>query len=305
MNRHRPRVPVAALAAVLLLGSSLAACAGDGPFAITASGTQTLETQVPSDASGFTVRVEMFNGPIEVRAGAPGRVRAEVTTTGAGGSKDEAEADRAKIQVTLVANPDGSVLLRAVYQPNPSSPNNRAASAVVDVPPGAALDLGTSNGNVSTTGIAGPIQIATSNGAVRLAEVAADATVRTSNKEVEIDGRGTFDVETSNAAIVLRGDGATVRADTSNATISYEGSMSDAAQSLETSNEAIYLRLPADASFGLDAQTSGGAGVLVQGFDVRTTGASGGDTLQGTVGTGGPSITLRTSNKPIDVSVLP
>jgi hypothetical protein len=228
-----------------------------------------------------------------------------VTTTGAGGSKDEAEADRAKIQVTLDANPDGSVLLRATYQPNPSSPNNRAASAVVDVPPGAALDLGTSNGNVSTTGMSGPIQVATSNGAVRLAEVAGDATVRTSNKEVEIDGRGAFDVETSNAAIVLRGDGATVRADTSNATISYEGSMSDAAQSLETSNEAIYLRLPADASFGLDAQTSGGAGVLVQGFEVRTTGASGGDTLQGTVGTGGPSITLRTSNKPIEVSVLP
>jgi hypothetical protein len=232
-------------------------------------------------------------------------VRAEVTTTGAGGSKDEAEADRAKIQVTLDANPDGSVLLRATYQPNPSSPNNRAASAVVDVPPGAALDLRTSNGNVSTTGIGGPIQVATSNGAVRLAEVAGDATVRTSNKEVEIDGRGAFDVETSNAAIVLRGDGATVRADTSNATISYEGSMSDAAQSLETSNEAIYLRLPADASFGLDAQTSGGAGVLVQGFEIRTTGATGSDTLQGTVGTGGPSITLRTSNKPIEVSVLP
>ena len=72
------------------------------------------------------VRVEMFNGPIEVRAGAAGRVSATVTTTGAGGSKAEAEADRAKIQVTLDANPDGSVLLRAVYQPNPGSPNNRA-----------------------------------------------------------------------------------------------------------------------------------------------------------------------------------
>ena len=304
MNRHRPRVLVAALAALLLLGSSLAGCAGDGPFAITASGSQTLETQVPSDASGLTVRVEMFDGPIEVRAGAPGRVRAEVTTTGAGGSKEEAEADRAKIQVTLDANPDGSVLLRAVYQPNPSSPNNRAASAVVDVPPGAALDLRTSNGNVSTTGIAGPMQVATSNGAVRLAEVAGDATVRTSNKEVEIDGRGLFDVETSNAAIVLRGEGATVRAETSNATISFEGSLADRPQSLATSNESIYVILPADASFGLDAQTSGGAEVIVKGFDVRTTGASGGDTLQGTVGTGGPSITLRTSNKSIEVRAL-
>jgi hypothetical protein len=44
--------------------------------------------------------------------------------------------------------------------------------------------------------------------------------------------------------------------------------------------------------------------VLVQGFVVRTTGAVGEGTLQGTVGTGGPSITLRTSNKPIEVSAL-
>jgi hypothetical protein len=44
---------------------------------------------------------------------------------------------------------------------------------------------------------------------------------------------------------------------------------------------------------------------VVKGFDVRTTGAVSEGTLQGTVGTGGPSITLRTSNKSIEVSALP
>ena len=264
-----------------------------------------MKAAVAADAPSVTVRVEMFNGSIDVRAGADGQVSATVTTTGAGRSKEEAEADRAKIQVTLDADPDGSVLLRAAYQPNPGSPNNRAASAVVEVPAGAALDLRTSNGNVSTAGIAGPIQVATSNGAVRLAEVVQGAVVRTSNKEVEIDGSGTFDVETSNAAIVLRGSGVTIRARTSNATVDFDGALSDGAQSLETSNESIFVRLPAGSSFGLDAQTSGGAHVVVTGFDVRTTGAAGGDTLQGTVGTGGPSITLRTSNANIEVRSLP
>jgi len=301
----QPRRLSAVLAAILLATPALAACAGDGPFAITASGSQVLETQVPSEAQGILVRIEMFNGPIEVRAGAPGRVRAEVTTTGAGGSKADAEADRAKVQVTLDAGPDGTVLLRAVYQPNPSSPNNRGASAIVDVPPQAALDLRTSNGNVSTAAVAGPIQVATSNGAVRLAEVGAGATVRTSNNGVEIDGSGTIDVQTSNAAIVLRGEEVTIRARTSNATVDFDGTLSDAPQSLETSNESIYVRLPAGSSFGLDAQTSGGAHVVVTGFDVRTSGAAGGDILQGTVGTGGPSITLRTSNANIEVRSLP
>ena len=101
------------------------------------------------------------------------------------------------------------------------------------------------------------------------------------------------------------GTDATVRADTSNATISFEGSLSAAAQSLQTSNESIYLRLPAGSSFALDAQTSGGAEVVVQGFDVRTTGSAGEGTLQGAVGTGGPSITLRTSNQNIEVRALP
>jgi hypothetical protein len=300
---RRPRHSVAAVAAFLLLAPTLAGCAIGGPFS--ASGTRTLEVPVPADAPSVSVRVEMFNGPIEVRAGAPGRVSATVTTTGAGGSTADAEADRAKIQVTLDANPDGSVLLRAVYQPAPSSPGNRSASAVVDVPPGAALDLRTSNGNVATAGIAGPVQVATSNGPVRIAEVVAGATVRTSNREVEIDGSGPFDVETSNAAVVLRGEEATVRARTSNATVSFEGGLSDAAQDLETSNESIYVILPAGSSFALDAQTSGGAEVVVKGFDVRTTGAVSEGTLQGTVGTGGPSITLRTSNKSIEVSALP
>jgi len=297
------RPSLAASVANLLLASALAACVGDGPFAITSSGTQELDAAVAAGPD-LKVRVEMFNGTIEVRAGAPDRIAATVTTSGAGGSKADAEADRAKIQVSLDVAPDGSVLLRAVYQEDPSSPGNRTASAVVDVPPEAALDLRTSNGNVSTAGIAGPIRVGTSNGAVRLAAVVGGATVRTSNREVEIDGSGAFDVETSNAAIVLRGEGATVRARTSNASISFEGTLSDAAQSLETSNESIYLRLPAGSSFGLDARTSGGPEVLVQGFDVRTTGAAGEGTLQGTVGVGGPSITLRTSNKAIDVSAL-
>jgi hypothetical protein len=296
----RPAV-LAGLAALALAAAGLAGCVLDD----TADGTHDLEVAIAADAPSVSVRVEMFNGSIEVRAGAADRVTATVTTTGAGRSTDEAEADRAKIQVTLTANPDGSVLLRAIYQPDPGSPNNGSASAVVEVPPAAALDLRTSNGDVSTAKIAGPIQVATSNGAVRLAEVAAEATVRTSNKEVEVDGSGVFDIETSNAAIILRGTGATVRARTSNATVRFDGTFTDTAQSLETSNESVYVGLPAGSSFGLDARTSGGAEVVIQGFDVRTTGAASGGTLQGTVGSGGPSITLRTSNKNIEVSALP
>lgn len=296
-----PRRSLAALAAWLIAVSALAACAADGPFAITASGTQELDAAVEATTPDLKVRVEMFNGPVEVRAGPAGRVTATVTTTGAGGSKADADADRMKIQVTLDVNPDGSVLVRAAYQPNPNSPNNRSAGAVVDVPPGAALDLRTSNGDVTTTGIGGVIEVRTSNGAVNLAGATAGATVRTSNKGVEIEGGALLDVETSNAAIDMRGTRATVQARTSNGSVTFDGTFSDGAQSMGSSNEGIFVRLPADASFGLDALTSN-ASVTLDGFVIRTTGAASGGALQGTMGTGGPSIILRTSNAAIVVS---
>lgn len=296
-----PRRPLAVLAALALAAAAVAGCAELSPFAVTASGAQSLEVAIPADAAAVAVRVEMFNGQIEVRAGDPGRVAAVVTTRGVGTSSAEAEADRAKIRVTLDANPDGSVLLRAVYQPNPASPNNRAASAVVEVPPAAALDLRTSNGEVRTRGVGGAVDVRTSNGAVTLADLGAGATVRTSNGPAEVAGSGLLDVETSNGRITIRGTGATVRAATSNADLSFEGTLADGAQQLETSNNPITLRLPASASFRLDAKTSN-ADVRLVGFSITTSGATSRGSLQGSVGTGGPSITLRTSNAAIVVS---
>ncbi len=295
-----PRL-VAVAAAALLLVPTLAACAADGPFVVKETTTQTLEQPVPPAAGDLKIRVEMFNGPIEVRAGAAGTIHAVVETTGAGGSKAEARADAARILVTLDVNPDGTALLRATYQPNPGSPNNRSASAIVDVPAGAALDLKTSNGPVTTAGITGAIAVETSNGAVTLAGSPAGATVRTSNALVEVEGSGTLDLETSNARISVRGTGATLRAATSNGDISFEGTFSTADQDLETSNNAITVRLPGDAAFALDAQTSNGR-VVLDGFSIRTTGAASGASLQGTVGSGGPSVTLRTTNAAIVIS---
>lgn len=294
--RQALALPVAVLLAVAVVG-----CGQGSPLEARATATESLDVAVPGDGWAALVRVEMFNGTIQVRAGAGGEVSATVTTTGTGATQADAEADRQKIQVTLDANPDGTVLLRAVYQPDPNSPQNRAASAVVTVPAAASLDLRTSNGAVTVADVTGAIDVRTSNGAVTLADAPAGATVRTSNGTVEIAGGGLLDVESSNGRIRIFGTSATVRAVTSNADLTFEGTFSGGAQGLETSNGPITVRLPAGSSFGLDASTSNGS-VTLDGFEIRTTGAADDDTLQGTVGTGGPAIVLRTSNAPIVVA---
>jgi DUF4097 and DUF4098 domain-containing protein YvlB len=297
------RRPLAALAALVLALASLAACGAEGPFTVDASARQTLDKAIAPGTPDLRVRVEMFNGSIEVRAGAADRVVATVETTGVGATQADAEADRAKIRVSLDVNPDGSVLLRAVYQPSPDSPENRSARAFVEVPPGAALDLRTSNGAVTAAGIRGAVDVRTSNGSVTLAGLRSGAIVRTSNGTVDLAGGGLLDVESSNAKVAIRGTSATVRVHTSNGDVSFEGTFSSGAQDLETSNGPVTVRLSPDSSFRLDAATSNGT-VTVDGFAITTTDPVDADALHGTVGTGGPSIILRTSNASIVVSAV-
>jgi hypothetical protein len=294
---HRPLAALAALATAIVL----AGCAAGSPIQARSTDTETLETSIPADATAVRVRVEMFNGAIQVRAGTPGSVSATVTTTGVGATSGEADADREKILVTLDANPDGTVLLRAVYQPDPNSPNQRSAHAVVSVPPDADLDLRTSNGAVTVADVAGAIDVRTSNGEVTLADAVEGATVRTSNGAVELAGSGLLDVETSNSRLTIYGTDASVRAVTSNGDLTFEGTLSEGIHDMKTSNGPITVRLPAGSSFELDASTSN-AKVTLDGFEIRTTGAVSEDTLQGTVGEGGPSVTLRTGNGAIVVS---
>ena len=291
---------LSAVAAIALVAAALAGCSAEGPFQVRSSATQAFDQAVAA-APDLKVRVEMFNGSIEVRAGKEGTIHAAVRTTGVGANGGEADADRLRIQVTLDVNPDGSVLLRARYQPNPNSPGNRSASAVVDLPPGAALDLRTSNGAVTTTGVTGAVDARTSNGAVSLAGLESGATVRTTNGAVEIDGTGLLDVQTTNGRVSIRGTGATLAVRTSNGDVSFEGTFSDALQSLSTTNDTIAVRLPAAAGFSLDARTTN-AEVTLDGFAISTTGSANGVAMQGIVGAGGPWVVLRTTNAAIVVS---
>lgn len=289
---------LAALVMLVLAASAFAACGATGPFAAKASSSQSYDQAISLDAAGVTVRVEMFNGSIKVRAGDAGTVHADVTTTGVGPTQAEAEADRAKIQVTLGVDA-GVVTLRAVYPPQPGSPGNRSASAEVVVPAGVALDLHTSNGAVTTTGVTGAVGVETSNGVVTLSGLAAGATIRTSNGGVDVDGSGLMQIETSNAKVSVTGESSSIRAHTSNGAVSYEGSFGDGAQVIETSNASITVSLPAASRFSLDASTSN-AKARIEGFTFARS-APGSDTLKGSVGTGGPSVVLRTTNGSIDV----
>ncbi len=254
--------------------------------------------------AGFSsnlVRVEVFNGVLSVRPGAEGRVGATVTVTGVGSTRQDAEADRANVVTTLEEAGD-AVVLRAVYKPDPTNPRNRGASASVTVPAGSALELVTSNGKVSVTGIGGAIRIRTSNGETTVDGATAGVDVATSNGPITITGsQGPLALASSNGRIRIGATNAAVRAATSNGEIAFSGSLAAGQHSFETSNAAISLGLGADASFGLDLETSN-ARVSVVGYPVTTTGTAEATRLSGRVGDAPTaSISARTSNGGITI----
>ena len=300
--RHAPVGRSIAVAAVAAIAGSIlvAGCSG-------IAGEVTAHESRDLALAGVTtslVRVEVFNGELSVRPGPDGRVGATVTVTGVGATRSDAESDRANV-VTTLAEAGDAVVLQAVYKPDPTNPRNRGASASVAVPAGSTLDLVTSNGKVSVTGINGAIRIRTSNGETTVDRATAGLDVETSNGAVTVTGsQGPISLTSSNGRIRIDATNAAVKASTSNGEIAFTGSLAAGRHSFETSNAAIALRLGADATFGLDLETSN-AKVRV-GYPVTTTGTAEETRLAGRVGDAPTaSISARTSNGGITIQPVP
>jgi hypothetical protein len=260
MGVLRPRLRLRGAAAVpaLMTAASLllAACASAVPVAVTAS--DTVEKSIEMGAASM-VQVEMFNGPITIRPGPDGTVSATVTRTGVGPNEAAALADAELIEVSIAV--DGrSVVLRARYGPDPASPDRRAAGAVVTVPARSIVVLRTSNDSITSAGLTGTIAANTSNGDISITDGTDALEARTSNGTIVVrNGAGLMSLETSNGAIDVEASGAAVEARGSNGPITFAGSLGRGITRLSTSNHDVTVTLPADASFGIDATTSGGS----------------------------------------------
>lgn len=227
------------------------------------------------------VVVETFNGRIDVDAGAGNRVEVSGTQRGSGDTQSQAQADLANVELTLEQDGD-TIRLIARYTASRSI-NNSGASFKVTVPAESALELKTSNGDVTIRSVAGSVVVGTSNGRITLE-----------------GGAGRMDVDTSNGAIEITATHAVVAAHTSNGRIRFGGSLTDGDHSFTTSNGDIDITLPANARFRLSASTSNGD--VMTDFPITVSGTQAKGTLNGAVGENpAMSLSLGTSNGRIEV----
>ncbi len=168
--------------------------------------------------------------------------------------------------------------------------------------------LRTTNGGLNIGGTKGDVEATTTNGTIDIDGQTGDARLHTTNGQVKADVRdGRFEADTTNGAIeaTLHNPAAEwpVRVESTNGHVelTVDGQkLPD--MHVNTSNSAIDLHLPSSASARLHAQTS--SSNVSCDFDLLTHGALAKGLLEGTIGNGGPSIDLSTSNGSIAIHKL-
>jgi DUF4097 and DUF4098 domain-containing protein YvlB len=238
--------------------------------------------------SGGRVTVEGFNGSIEISPWD----QENVDISGTRYARSQDAISEIKIEVDHSAD---SVSIRAT---KPTMRNgNYGARFVIKVPRRAVLDrIVTSNGAIRAADATGPARFRTSNGSIHVNAFQGDLHAETSNGTVELnDVDGPVTAHTSNGAVRGKGFRGPVDVSTSNGGIDLTlASEPVPAIRAHTSNSSITVRLPGAVNAHLSASTSNGS--ISSDFEMLTRGAVSKHHIEGTLGSGGPTIELQTSN---------
>jgi hypothetical protein len=238
---------------VLLMGGLLAGCTVTGTVYAQREERQT----VPVGLAPVVV-VDTFNGRITVTAGGESDIDVRVTSRGSGSDQKEAEQDLAKVAVTVTSTAD-RVTVTARRTDQPVSLGDSGADVEIAVPPESSLQLRTSNGRIEAANTSGTILARASNGAITT-RGGRDLDLDTSNGPVSVNlAKGKLRVRTSNGSLDINAaQDAQVTAETSNATLTFSGSLAPGSNTFATSNANMTLTLPGDAAFTIDGATNNG-----------------------------------------------
>jgi len=212
----------------------------------------------------------------------------------------QGELDMVRIQVT-----EGDPLrIETVYT---GTVNPRVSvDFTIEVPPTLVLQMVESSyGPIDLAGVrVNATELRTSNGPVRVRGApGGDITAATSNGPIEVRGaEGYVTARTSNGGITVEGSTGVAELQTSNGPIAAEIPAVRGDVAITTSNGRVALRLAEDLDARIVATTSNGR--IAAGDLPLLASESSGTRIAGTLGDGGATIAVTTSNGNIDLSGL-
>jgi DUF4097 and DUF4098 domain-containing protein YvlB len=166
------------------------------------------------------------------------------------------------------------------------------------------LDLESGSGDFWLQNITGRIQTRSGSGDVRAREISGSFSADASSGDIRLEerGKGDVDIRTTSGNIEARGVDGALNVEATSGDISAEGRPSGKWEARAGSGN-IHLNVPQEAAFQLDASTSSGelsihhsVAITVQGnLDAAR------HELKGTVGSGGPPVSVHTSSGDIEI----
>ena len=245
-------VPVVGL--LLLLLVTLAGCTVSGSVIEKEDERQSFQV-----GDSPRVIVETFNGRIGVTVAGDGAVEARVVRRGSGTSSAAAKRDLDNVEVRFSQVGD-TIRIEARRDDLDQTIGNSGADVEVTVPASSSVELRTANGRVESANVEGSVLVRTSNGTITT-RGGRNLDLDTTNGDISANApSGRVIARSSNGGIdILAAKEAVVTATTSNAPISFSGTLGPGAHTFETTNDDIDLTLPGDAAFQLDGTTNNGS----------------------------------------------
>ena len=297
-SRHFPAIQT--LAFCVLIATFITGCSLIRPERATETRSKTYDTQTPPTL----LRVNAVDGSIDVQEDTAVQGISVSAMLVAGGKTVQEAQDRLKATKIEITEPStGEVSIKAIW-PKPTSQAD-SVSFTIRLPELQGFNGRSSNGRITVDGASGPTTIATSNGDVSVTGSQQSLDINTSNGDVDIrDHIGDIMIDTSNGNVDIANlmGGASVETSNSRVTVQLSNESTKPVK-LTTSNDDINLTCGTAWNGVISVDTSND-NIVVNGANGRIQSQSIKDesgTI--TVGSGGESSRLKTSNGDINVTV--
>jgi hypothetical protein len=166
------------------------------------------------------------------------------------------------------------------------------------------VDVQTGSGDVRLNNLAGEIRLQTGSGNLRAREISGAIRGGTGSGDVEIEetGKGDIDLHTGSGNITTRGIQGGFRGETGSGDVTAEGTQTGAWQ-IRTGSGNVHLRLPANAAFDADINTSSGTIDVEMPLEMTVQGRvqESRKTIHGKVRGGGQLLSVRTGSGDIHI----
>ncbi len=251
------------------------------------------------------VDVRTGSGNITIHRGSAGHVNIEARIKasdhwGWGGDSRLSPEERVK---RIEANPpieqNGNTIIVGKIEDNELR-NNVSISYEITVPDTTKLESQTGSGSQKIEDLRGPVRAQTGSGSIEIGKIGGEIDAQSGSGHIEIAGAdGNVTAHTGSGHITVHDIKAGLRASTGSGGIDADG---DARNDwdLHTGSGSIDVRTPSSAAFHVDAE-SGSGGVTIN-KPITMQGTISRRHIEGSVGSGGPMMRLRTGSGGIEVN---